>query len=77
MLIDASWPSNSDAAVTKRTRFSRLVDERRAARVVHGGLLRAAARSADRARVAKRKAYPSIRGLDRAQTLHYVYVNVN
>ena len=41
MLIDASWPSNSDAAVTKRTLLTRLVDERRTARIVHGALLRA------------------------------------
>ena len=57
MLIDASWPSNSDAAVTKRTRFCGFVDERLTARVVHGGLLRAAARP--RASLGK-KAYPSV-----------------
>ena len=36
MLIDASWPSNRLAAVTKRTLCDRLVDERLLAwRVVH------------------------------------------
>ena len=85
MLIDASWPSNRLAAVTKRTLCEGLVDERRAAASFMANLARLgyldrrpAAQRVEgqlyREALRWRAAVPRWRT---SITLHDVYVNVN
>ena len=80
MLIDASWPSNSARGRDEADLVRRLVDERRTARVVHGGLLHAVGAPGDRRGSRRRESLPLRRGspgATRRDTLYDVYVNVN